>query len=161
AYVKCYAEEAKSVYGRTIPANTPYNKIWLDKFPVGVVGASTPWNFPAAMITRKMAPALAAGCMIICTTAVKTQLTRTKLFELAHKASITKDAISYNNDSGKDAGDIFTSHESIHKLTFTGSTAVGKSLIEQSAKSVKNVTMELGGLAPLIVHKDADIKAAV
>lgn len=108
-----------------------------------------------------MAPALAAGCTIICKPAVKTPLTTIKLVELAHKAGIPKDAISYIIASGKDAGDIFTSHESIHKLTFTGSTAVGKSLIEQSAKSVKNVTMELGGLAPLIVHKDADIKAAV
>lgn len=161
AYVKWYAEEAKRVYGRTIPANTPSKKIVIDKFPVGVVGAITPWNFPAAMITRKMAPALAAGCTIICKPAVKTPLTTIKLVELAHKAGIPKDAISYIIASGKDAGDIFTSHESIHKLTFTGSTAVGKSLIEQSAKSVKNVTMELGGLAPLIVHKDADIEAAV
>src|SRR5699024_3752180 len=161
AYVKWYAEEAKRVYGRTIPANTPSKKIVIDKFPVGVVGAITPWNFPAAMITRKMAPALAAGCTIICTPAINTTLKTNTLVELSHKAVIPKDAISYIIASGKHAGDIFISHESIHKLTFTGSTAVGNSLIEQSAKSVKNVTMELGGLAPLIVHKDADIKAAV
>src|SRR5699024_9161268 len=139
AYVKWYAEEAKRVYGRTIPANTPSKKIVIDKFPVGVVGAITPWNFPAAMITRKMAPALAAGCTIICKPAVKTPLTTIKLVELAHKAGIPKDAISY----------------------IIASTAVSKSLIEQSDKSVKNVTMEVGGLAPLIVHKDADIEAAV
>ncbi|KKI65297.1 MULTISPECIES: NAD-dependent succinate-semialdehyde dehydrogenase [Staphylococcus] len=161
AYVKWYAEEAKRIYGRTIPANTPSKKIMIDKFPVGVVGAITPWNFPAAMITRKMAPALAAGCTIICKPAVKTPLTTIKLVALAHEAGIPEDAISYIIASGKDAGDIFTSHKLVNKVTFTGSTAVGKSLIEQSAQSVKNVTMELGGLAPLIVHKDADIEAAV
>lgn len=161
SYVKWYAEEAKRVYGRTIPANSPSKKIVIDKFPVGVVGAITPWNFPAAMITRKMAPALAAGCTIICKPAVKTPLTTIKLVELAHQAGFPKDAISYIIASGKDAGDIFTNHSLISKVTFTGSTAVGKSLIESSAQQVKNVTMELGGLAPLIVHNDADIEAAV
>lgn len=109
----------------------------IDKFPVGVVGAITPWNFPAAMITRKMAPALAAGCTIICKPAVKTPLTTIKLVALAHEAGIPEDAISYIIASGKDAGDIFTSHKLVNKVTFTGSTAVGKSLIEQSAQSVK------------------------
>lgn len=161
SYVKWYAEEAKRVYGRTIPANTPSKKIVVDKFPVGVVGAITPWNFPAAMITRKIAPALAAGCTIICKPAVKTPLTTIRLVELAHEAGISKDAVSYIIASGKDAGDIFTSHELINKVTFTGSTGVGKTLIEQSAQTVKNVTMELGGLAPFIVHKDADLEAAV
>ena len=161
SYVKWYAEEAKRVYGRTIPANAASKKIIIDKFPVGVVGAITPWNFPAAMITRKMAPALAAGCTIICKPAVKTPLTTIKLVELAHEAGFPKDAISYIIASGKDAGDLFTEHELISKVTFTGSTAVGKTLIEQSAQQVKNVTMELGGLAPLIVHKDADVDAAV
>ncbi|HLR18890.1 MAG TPA: NAD-dependent succinate-semialdehyde dehydrogenase [Staphylococcus sp.] len=161
SYVKWYAEEAKRIYGRTIPANTPSKKIVVDKFPVGVVGAITPWNFPAAMITRKMAPALAAGCTIICKPAVKTPLTTIKLVELAHEAGIPKHAISYIIASGKDAGDIFTEHDQINKITFTGSTEVGKTLIEQSAKTVKNVTMELGGLAPFIVHNDADIDAAV
>ncbi|MGO3048900.1 succinate-semialdehyde dehydrogenase (NADP(+)) [Staphylococcus casei] len=161
SYVKWYAEEAKRVYGRTIPANTPSKKIVVDKFPVGVVGAITPWNFPAAMITRKIAPALAAGCTIICKPAVKTPLTTIRLVELAHEAGIPKDAVSYIIASGKDAGDIFTSHQLINKVTFTGSTGVGKTLIEQSAQTVKNVTMELGGLAPFIVHKDADLEAAV
>lgn len=161
SYVKWYAEEAKRVYGRTIPANTPSKKIVVDNFPVGVVGAITPWNFPAAMITRKIAPALAAGCTIICKPAVKTPLTTIRLVELAHEAGIPKDAVSYIIASGKDAGDIFTSHQLINKVTFTGSTGVGKTLIEQSAQTVKNVTMELGGLAPFIVHKDADLEAAV
>ncbi|PTI66433.1 aldehyde dehydrogenase family protein, partial [Staphylococcus succinus] len=117
SYVKWYAEEAKRVYGRTIPANTPSKKIVVDKFPVGVVGAITPWNFPAAMITRKIAPALAAGCTIICKPAVKTPLTTIRLVELAHEAGIPKDAVSYIIASGKDAGDIFTSHELINKVT--------------------------------------------
>lgn len=161
SYVDWYAEEAKRTYGRTIPAHTPDKKIIIDKFPIGVVGAITPWNFPAAMITRKMAPALAAGCTIVCKPAVQTPLTTKRLVELAHDAGIPKDAISYIVASGKDAGRLFNEHPHIKKVTFTGSTPVGKKLIEQAAASVKNVTMELGGLAPIIVHKDADIELAV
>ncbi|MFO3689803.1 NAD-dependent succinate-semialdehyde dehydrogenase [Staphylococcus felis] len=161
SYVDWYAEEAKRTYGRTIPANTPDKKIIIDKFPVGVVGAITPWNFPAAMITRKMAPALAAGCTIVCKPATQTPLTTIRLVELAHEAGIPEDAISYIIASGKDAGKHFTENTKVHKVTFTGSTGVGKQLIAQASEQVKNVTMELGGLAPLIVHKDADIEKAV
>ncbi|MCE5043939.1 NAD-dependent succinate-semialdehyde dehydrogenase [Staphylococcus chromogenes] len=161
SYVDWYAEEAKRTYGRTIPANTPDKKIIIDKFPIGVVGAITPWNFPAAMITRKMAPALAAGCTIVCKPAVQTPLTTKRLVELAHEAGIPKDVISYIIASGKDAGRLFNEHPKIKKVTFTGSTPVGKKLIEQVAATVKNVTMELGGLAPIIVHEDADIELAV
>lgn len=161
SYVDWYAEEAKRTYGRTIPANTPDKKIIIDKFPIGVVGAITPWNFPAAMITRKMAPALAAGCTIVCKPAVQTPLTTKRLVELAHEAGIPKDVISYIIASGKDAGRLFNEHPRIKKVTFTGSTPVGKKLIEQAAATVKNVTMELGGLAPIIVHEDADIELAV
>lgn len=161
SYVDWYAEEAKRTYGRTIPANTPDKKIIIDKFPIGVVGAITPWNFPAAMITRKMAPALAAGCTIVCKPAVQTPLTTKRLVELAHEAGIPKDVISYIIASGKDAGHLFNEHPQIKKVTFTGSTPVGKKLIEQAAATVKNVTMELGGLAPIIVHEDADIELAV
>ncbi len=161
SYVDWYAEEAKRTYGRTVPANTPDKKIIIDKFPVGVVAAITPWNFPAAMITRKMAPALAAGCTIVCKPATETPMTTIRLVELAHEAGIPEDAISYVLASGKTAGEIFTTHPCVQKVTFTGSTPVGKKLIEQSASTVKNVTMELGGLAPLIVHKDADIDQAV
>ena len=159
--MKWYAEEAKRVYGRTIPANTPNKKILVDKFPIGVVGAITPWNFPAAMITRKIAPAVAAGCTIVCKPAVQTPLTTIKLIELAHKAGFPEDVISYVIASGRDAGELFTSHEAIRKITFTGSTPVGKKLIQQASDSVKNATMELGGLAPFIIHSDADIDAAV
>lgn len=161
SYVKWYAEEAKRVYGRTIPANTPDKKILVDKFPIGVVGAITPWNFPAAMITRKIAPAVAAGCTIVCKPAVQTPLTTIKLIELAHEAGFPEDVISYVIASGRDAGELFTSREAIRKITFTGSTPVGKKLIQQASESVKNATMELGGLAPFIIHSDADVDAAV
>lgn len=161
SYVSWYAEEAKRIYGRTIPANTPNKNIIVKKFPVGVVGAITPWNFPAAMITRKIAPALAAGCTIVCKTATQTPLTTIRLIELAHEAGIPEDAVQYVIMPGKDAGELFTKHPVMQKVTFTGSTNVGKKLIAQAAESVENVTMELGGLAPLIVHEDADIEYAV
>lgn len=161
SYIDWYAEEAKRLYGSTIPSNTENKRIITKKFPVGVVGAITPWNFPAAMITRKIAPALAAGCTIICKPAVATPLTTIKLIELAHKAGVPQNAVDYIIASGKDAGRIFTEHRKIAKLTFTGSTPIGKKLIKQSADTVKNITMELGGLAPVIVHKDADIDFAV
>lgn len=161
SYIDWYAEEAKRLYGSTIPSNTENKRIITKKFPVGVVGAITPWNFPAAMITRKIAPALAAGCTIICKPAVATPLTTIKLIELAHKAGVPQNAVDYIIASGKDAGRIFTEHRKIAKLTFTGSTPIGKKLIKESADTVKNITMELGGLAPVIVHKDADIDFAV
>ncbi|MEJ7159013.1 NAD-dependent succinate-semialdehyde dehydrogenase [Staphylococcus caprae] len=161
SYIKWYAEEAKRIYGRTIPANSSSKKIIVQQFPVGVVGAITPWNFPAAMITRKMAPALAAGCTIVCKPATQTPLTTIRLVELAHEAGIPEDAIQYVILSGKNAGEIFNESPIIQKVTFTGSTQVGKKLIEQASQSVKNVTMELGGLAPLIVHEDANVDLAV
>ncbi|MBX5318842.1 MULTISPECIES: NAD-dependent succinate-semialdehyde dehydrogenase [Staphylococcus] len=161
SYIKWYAEEAKRIYGRTIPANSSSKKIIVQQFPVGVVGAITPWNFPAAMITRKMAPTLAAGCTIVCKPATQTPLTTIRLVELAHEAGIPEDAIQYVILSGKNAGEIFNESPIIQKVTFTGSTQVGKKLIEQASQSVKNVTMELGGLAPLIVHEDANVDLAV
>ncbi|MEB6286833.1 NAD-dependent succinate-semialdehyde dehydrogenase [Mammaliicoccus sciuri] len=161
SYIQWYQEEAKRIYGKTIPANQKGKKIITDPFPVGVVGAITPWNFPAAMIARKMAPALAAGCTIVCKPALETPLTTIRMVELAHEAGIPEDAIQYVVLSGKDAGRIFTESPIIQKITFTGSTPVGKHLIKDSANTVKNVTMELGGLAPVIVHKDADIELAV
>lgn len=116
SYIKWYAEEAKRIYGRTIPANSSSKKIIVQKFPVGVVGAITPWNFPAAMITRKMAPALAAGCTIVCKPATQTPLTTIRLVELAHEAGIPEDAIQYVILSGKDAGEIFNESPIIQKL---------------------------------------------
>ena len=112
------------------------------------------------MITRKIAPALAAGCTIVCKPATQTPLTTIRLIELAHEAGIPEDAVQYVIMPGKDAGELFTKHPVMQKVTFTGSTNVGKKLIAQAAESVENVTMELGGLAPLIVHEDADIEYA-
>jgi|SRR5690625_993147 len=161
SYIDWYAEEAKRIYGRTIPANSEEKRIVVSKHPIGLVAAITPWNFPAAMMTRKAAPALAAGCTFIVKPAAETPLTAIRIIELAYEAGIPKDAIQYVNGDGKEIGDIFTSSEYIRKITFTGSTPVGKSIIKNSAHTVKNVTMELGGHAPLIVAKDAHLDMAV
>ncbi|WP_284139147.1 MULTISPECIES: NAD-dependent succinate-semialdehyde dehydrogenase [unclassified Virgibacillus] len=159
-YLEWYAEEAKRIYGRTIPANDGSKRIIVTKEPIGLVAAITPWNFPAAMMARKAAPALAAGCTFIVKPASETPLTGMKFIELAHEAGIPKDVIQYVNGKGSDIGSIFTESEAVRKITFTGSTAVGKSLIKNSANTVKHVTMELGGHAPLIVAKDADLDLA-
>lgn len=161
SYIDWYAEEAKRIYGRTIPANSENKRIVISKHPIGLVAAITPWNFPAAMMTRKAAPALAAGCTFIVKPAAETPLTTVRLIELAHKAGIPTDVIQCVNGGGKEIGDMFTSSEYIRKITFTGSTPVGKSIIKNSADTVKNVTMELGGHAPLIVAEDANVDMAV
>ncbi|MEN1968769.1 NAD-dependent succinate-semialdehyde dehydrogenase [Lentibacillus sp. N15] len=161
SYIDWYAEEAKRIYGRTIPANTENKRIIVSHQPVGLVAAITPWNFPAAMMTRKAAPALAAGCTFIVKPAVETPLTAIRIIELAHEAGIPEDAVQCVNTRGSIAGDIFTSSDYVRKITFTGSTPVGKTLIKNSADSVKHVTMELGGHAPLIVAEDADLDFAV
>jgi succinate-semialdehyde dehydrogenase / glutarate-semialdehyde dehydrogenase len=161
SYIDWYAEEAKRIYGRTVPASSETKKIIVSKQPIGLVAAITPWNFPAAMMTRKAAPALAAGCTFIVKPAEETPLTTMKLVELAHEAGIPKDVIQYVNGYGKEVGEQFTSSEYVRKITFTGSTPVGKLLIKNSADTVKHVTMELGGHAPLIVAEDADLDYAV
>ena len=125
------------------------------------MAAITPWNFPAAMMTRKAAPALAAGCTFIVKPAEETPLTTMKLVELAHEVGIPTDVIQYVNGYGKEVGEEFTSSEYVRKITFTGSTPVGKLLMKNSADTVKHVTMELGGHAPLIVAEDADLDFAV
>lgn len=161
SYIDWYAEEAKRLYGRTVPASSETKRIIVSKQPIGLVAAITPWNFPAAMMTRKAAPALAAGCPFIVKPAVETPLTTMRLVELAHEAGIPTDVIQYVNGSGSVVGRIFTKSEYIRKITFTGSTPIGKQLIKESADTVKHVTMELGGHAPLIVAEDADIDFAV
>ena len=161
SYIDWYAEEAKRLYGRTIPANTETKRIVITRQPVGLVAAITPWNFPAAMMTRKAAPALAAGCTFIVKPAEETPLTTIKLIELAHKAGIPENVVQSVNGDGPTIGDIFTDSPYIRKITFTGSTPVGKSLIKKSANSVKHVSMELGGHAPVIVAADADVDFAV
>jgi succinate-semialdehyde dehydrogenase / glutarate-semialdehyde dehydrogenase len=161
SYIDWYAEEAKRIYGRTVPASTETKRIVVSKQPIGLVAAITPWNFPAAMMTRKAAPALAAGCPFIVKPAVETPLTAMRIVELAHEAGIPTDVIQYVNGSGTVVGKSFTSNKYIRKITFTGSTPVGKHLIKESADTVKHVTMELGGHAPLIVAEDADLDFAV
>lgn len=161
SYINWYAEEAKRIYGRTVPASTETKRIIVSKQPIGQVAAITPWNFPAAMMTRKAAPALAAGCTFIVKPAEETPLTTIKLIELAHEVGIPKDTIQYVIGDGKEVGELFTGSGYIRKITFTGSTSVGKSLIKNSAETVKHVTMELGGHAPLIIAEDADLDLAV
>jgi succinate-semialdehyde dehydrogenase / glutarate-semialdehyde dehydrogenase len=161
SYIDWYAEEAKRIYGRTVPASSEIKRIVVSKQPIGLVAAITPWNFPAAMMTRKAAPALAAGCPFIVKPAVETPLTTMRLVELAHEAGIPTNVIQYVNGSGSVVGKIFTDSKYIRKITFTGSTPVGKTLIKESAETLKHVTMELGGHAPLIVSEDADIDFAV
>jgi len=161
SYIDWYAEEAKRIYGRTVPANLESKRILVTKEPVGLVGAITPWNFPAAMMTRKVAPALAAGCTIIVKPALETPLTTIKLVELAHEAGIPNDAVQFVISSGREIGKIFTESSLIRKITFTGSTPVGKKLMQDSSNKVQHVSMELGGHAPFIIAKDADIDYAV
>src|SRR5699024_4790585 len=153
--------EAKRIYGRTIPSHVDGKRLQVSKHPIGLVAAITPWNFPAAMMTRKAAPALAAGCTFIVKPAEETPLTTIRLVELAHEAGIPIDVIQCVNGRGKVVGKLFNESKLIRKITFTGSTAVGKSLIKESADTVKSVTMELGGHAPIIVAKDANIDEAV
>ncbi|WP_413283553.1 NAD-dependent succinate-semialdehyde dehydrogenase [Vibrio sp. MA40-2] len=162
AFLDWFAEEGKRIYGDTIPAPSGDKRIIVIKQPVGVVGSITPWNFPNAMITRKAAAALAAGCTFVVRPATQTPLSALAMAELAERAGIP--AGVFNVVVGEDAqgiGKVLTQHPDIAKFTFTGSTAVGKTLISQCATSVKKVSMELGGNAPFIVFNDADIDAAV
>ena len=161
SYIDWYAEEAKRIYGRTIPTHVPNKRLSVTRQPIGVVAAITPWNFPAAMMTRKAAPALAAGCTFIVKPAEETPLTTIRLIELAHRAGIPEDAVQYVLADAPMVGEIFTSHKAVRKITFTGSTPVGKLLLSQCAQTVKHATMELGGHAPIIVAEDANIAVAV
>ena len=162
AFVEWFAEEGKRVYGDTIPAPSGDKRIVVVKQPVGVVASITPWNFPNAMIARKAAAALAAGCTFVVRPATETPLSALAMAELAERAGIP--AGVFNVVVGEDAsgmGKVLTQHPDIAKFTFTGSTAIGKLLISQCATTVKKVSMELGGNAPFIVFDDADIDAAV
>lgn len=161
SYIKYYAEEAKRIYGRTVPANNDETRVVVTRHPIGVVAAITPWNFPVAMMARKAAPAVAAGNTFIVKPASATPMSAVKFIDLAVEAGFDKGIIQYVNASGREAGEVFTQSDKIMKLTFTGSTEVGKQLMSDAAVTVKNVTMELGGHAPLIVHSDADIDKAV
>ena len=157
SYLTWYAEEAKRIYGRTIPAGSTNKRIVVTRQGVGLVAAITPWNFPAAMMTRKAGPALAAGCTFIVKPAEDTPLTMIRLVELAHEAGIPKDVVQCVIGEGAKVGPVFTESQYVRKITFTGSTPVGKRLISESSNTVKHVSMELGGHAPFIICEDADI----
>lgn len=161
SYIDWYAEEATRIYGRTIPSNTSDKKIIVSKQPVGLVVGISPWNFPAAMITRKVAPALAAGCTFIAKPAAETPLTTIKLIELAHEVGISKEVLQYTNGRGSVLGKIFTENNDVKKITFTGSTEVGKTIFSNSSGNMKHLSMELGGHAPIIIHKDICVEDAV
>ncbi|MCH1600287.1 MAG: NAD-dependent succinate-semialdehyde dehydrogenase [Pseudomonadales bacterium] len=162
SFIEFFAEEGKRVCGDTIPTISPERRLQTYKQPVGVVGAITPWNFPNAMITRKAAPALAAGCTIVIKPDPGTPLSALALCELAQRAGIPAGVLNVvaGNDS-QGIGEVLTQHPKVGKFTFTGSTAVGKLLMSQCASTVKKVSLELGGNAPFIVFDDADLDEAV
>jgi succinate-semialdehyde dehydrogenase/glutarate-semialdehyde dehydrogenase len=161
SFLEWFGEEAKRIYGDTIPSPASDKRIIVIKEPVGVCAAITPWNFPAAMITRKVGPALAAGCPIVVKPAEATPLTAFALAELASRAGFPAGVLSVITGDPKIIGAEMTGNPMVRKLSFTGSTAVGKLLMAQCAASVKKVSLELGGNAPFIVFEDADIDAAV
>ncbi len=161
AFIEWFGEEAKRVYGDTIPGFTRDRRIVVLKQPIGVCVAITPWNFPAAMITRKAGPALAAGCTMVLKPATQTPFSALALCELAERAGVPKGVFSCVTGSAKAIGGEMTSNPLVRKLTFTGSTEVGKTLMAQCAGTVKKLSLELGGNAPFIVFDDADLDAAV
>lgn len=162
SFLEWFAEEAKRAYGDVIPTHNPGARIIVIKQPIGVVSAITPWNFPVAMITRKAAPALAAGCPMIVKPAEATPLSALALEKLAYEAGIPEGVFKIvTTRKPADVGKVLTTHPDIKKISFTGSTAVGKILMRQAADTVKKASMELGGNAPFIVFDDADIDAAL
>ncbi|OMH26249.1 NAD-dependent succinate-semialdehyde dehydrogenase [Motiliproteus sp. MSK22-1] len=162
SFIEWFAEEGKRVYGDIIPTHAHDKRILVTKEPVGVVAAITPWNFPNAMIARKAAPALAAGCTIVIKPAKETPLSALAMAELAHRAGIPAGVINVVVGSSSSAiGAELTANPAVRKLSFTGSTAVGKMLLKQCADTVKKTSMELGGNAPFIVFDDADLDKAV
>jgi succinate-semialdehyde dehydrogenase/glutarate-semialdehyde dehydrogenase len=160
-YIEWFAEEGKRVYGDTIPAPSDDKRIVVIKQPVGVVACITPWNFPNAMLTRKIAPALAAGCTVVCKPANATPLSALAFVELAERAGVPPGVINIVAGRTSEIGDELTSNPIVRKLTFTGSTPVGKKLTAACAKTMKRTSMELGGNAPFIVFDDADLDSAV
>jgi succinate-semialdehyde dehydrogenase/glutarate-semialdehyde dehydrogenase len=161
SFVEWYAEEGKRVYGDIIPTVADSRRLMVIKQPVGVCAAITPWNFPNAMITRKCAPALAAGCTVVVKPASFTPFSALALAELAERAGMPKGVFNVVTGDARTVGGELTANDAVRKLSFTGSTEVGKILLKQCADTVKKVSMELGGHAPLIIFDDADIDAAV
>lgn len=161
SFIEWFAEEGKRVYGETIPQTVTTNRLMTIKQPVGVCSAITPWNFPAAMITRKAGPALAAGCSIVIKPASETPFSALALAALAEEAGIPAGVFNVVTGSAVELGKVLTQHQLISKFSFTGSTAVGRILYEQGASTIKKSSLELGGNAPFIVFDDADIDKAV
>ncbi|ERE20842.1 NADP-dependent succinate-semialdehyde dehydrogenase [Pseudogulbenkiania ferrooxidans] len=161
SYIEWYAEEAKRVYGDIVPGPAGDRRVLVTKEPIGVTAAITPWNFPSAMITRKAAPALAAGCTMVVRPASQTPLSALALAELAERAGIPPGVFSVITGGSSEIGAVLTGSDAVKKFSFTGSTEVGRKLIAQCAGTVKKVSMELGGNAPFIVFDDADLDAAV
>jgi succinate-semialdehyde dehydrogenase/glutarate-semialdehyde dehydrogenase len=161
SFLEWFAEEAKRVYGDTIPAHQTDKRIIVLKQPIGVCAGITPWNFPSGMLTRKAAPALAAGCTFVLKPASQTPLSALALCELAERAGLPPGVLSVVTGGAREIGAEMTSNPTVRKLGFTGSTKIGKLLMAQCAESVKKVSLELGGNAPFIVFDDADIDAAV
>ncbi len=161
SFLKWFAEEGKRLYGRTIPSHIENKRMLVIKQPVGVVGAITPWNFPVAMITRKLGPALAAGCTIVIKPAEETPLSAVMLAELCNEAGLPKGVVNIVTGEPAPIGEEMLTNPLVKKITFTGSTEVGKMLLEKGAKQVKKMSMELGGHATVLVLNDADLDKAV
>jgi len=160
-FVEWFAEEAKRMYGEVIPTNNPNRRMLTTRNPVGVTAAITPWNFPAAMILRKAAPALAAGCTMVVKPAPETPLTALALAALAEQAGLPAGVLSVVNGSGPVVGEALSAHPLVRTISFTGSTATGRRIMATAAGTVKKLALELGGNAPLIVFDDADLATAV
>jgi len=160
-FIEWFAEEAKRVYGDVIPSHAPDKRIVVLKQPIGVVAAITPWNFPAAMITRKIGPALAAGCGVVVKPASQTPFTALALGVLAQEAGLPAGLLNIVTGSAAEIGDVLTASDKVRKLSFTGSTEIGARLYAQCAPTIKKLSLELGGNAPFIVFDDADLDAAV
>jgi succinate-semialdehyde dehydrogenase/glutarate-semialdehyde dehydrogenase len=161
SFIEWFAEEGKRLYGDVIPSHASDKRIIVLKQPIGVVCAITPWNFPSAMIGRKAGPALAAGCTFVCKPATQTPFSALALAELAHRAGVPPGVFNIITGSAREIGHEMTSSPDVAKLTFTGSTEIGRQLLAQCAPTIKKVSMELGGNAPFIVFDDADLDAAV
>ncbi len=161
SYIEWFAEEAKRIYGDVIPAPSSSQRVIVNKQPIGVCAAITPWNFPSAMITRKVAPALAAGCTFIIRPASQTPYSALALAVLAERAGIPAGVFNVITGRATEIGKVLTEDDRVKKFSFTGSTPVGRLLMQQCASTIKKVSLELGENAPFIVFNDADIDAAV
>ncbi|EMD5181219.1 NADP-dependent succinate-semialdehyde dehydrogenase [Klebsiella michiganensis] len=161
SFIEWFAEEGKRIYGDTIPGHQADKRLLVIKQPIGVTAAITPWNFPAAMITRKAGPALAAGCTMVLKPASQTPFSALALAELANRAGIPEGVFNVVTGSASEVGNELTGNPLVRKLSFTGSTEIGRQLMEQCAKNIKKVSLELGGNAPFIVFDDADLDKAV